>query len=110
MQEKQNELSCSKTLFKNLLMGGEKNSSTLQFPLPGNSAMTQRCFSLSKANVGAARRRIIKLTHRKNIATLQRRQKKSLFPFELGESFNIAILTTIQRRANSRCGLWSTEV
>lgn len=76
-QEKLNEVSCSKTLFKNLLMGGEENSSTLQFPLPGNSTMTQLCFSLLKANVGAVRRRIIKLTHRKNVVTLQRRQKKS---------------------------------
>lgn len=77
MQEEQKELSCSKTSFKNLLMGGEKNSSTLQFPSPGNSAMTQCCFSLSKANVGAARKRIIQLTHRKNVATLHKRQKKS---------------------------------
>lgn len=59
MQEKQNELSSSKTSFRNLFMGGEKNSSTLQFPLPVNSAMTQHWYSLFKANVAAVRKKII---------------------------------------------------
>lgn len=58
-------------------MGGEKNSSTLQFTSPGNSVMTQHCFSLPKTNVGAARKRVIQLTHRKNVTTLHKRQKKS---------------------------------
>lgn len=85
MQEEQKEQSCSKTSFKDLLMGGEKNSSTSHFPSPGNSAMTQHCFSLPKTNVGAARKKVIQLTYRKNVIVLHKRQKKSKFPLEQTE-------------------------